>query len=141
VRAIQPSRLAFGSPERRLIRFESIPSQEWETTTPYHNNWLASTTIVRVDNATLPGGGFHLQTAIANAARDAMEVRIQWVGSILGFAFLTTFQKSKGLDWTPSKLDIRIWHSHLSYGIDLGPSRGSVATRQFGHYQCRAGCG
>jgi hypothetical protein len=51
--------------------------QEWETTTPYHNNWEASTTIIRVDNATLEGGGSHLQQSIAIAARDAMEA---WTG-------------------------------------------------------------
>jgi hypothetical protein len=50
--------------------------EEWETTTPYHNNWEASTTIIRVDNATLEGGGSHLQQSIAIAARDAMEVRM-----------------------------------------------------------------
>lgn len=49
--------------------------EEWQTPTPYHNNWESSTTIIRVDNNTLEGGGQALQQSIAMAARDAMEVR------------------------------------------------------------------
>jgi hypothetical protein len=50
--------------------------EEWQTPTPYHNNWESSTTIIRVDNNTLEGGGQALQQSIAMAARDAMEVRL-----------------------------------------------------------------
>ena len=50
---------------------------EWDSITPYHTTWNAPPTILRVDNATLPGGGPQLQAAIANAARDAIEA---WTG-------------------------------------------------------------
>jgi hypothetical protein len=50
---------------------------EWQNPTPYHNNWEAPPTILRVDNTTLTGGGPQLQAAIANAAREAMEA---WTG-------------------------------------------------------------
>ena len=48
---------------------------EWDRVNPYHNSWEAPPSILRVDNSSLVGGGSHLQAAIANAARDAMEVR------------------------------------------------------------------
>jgi hypothetical protein len=51
--------------------------QEYPMTTPYHNNWEAPKTIVRVDNATLDGGGRALSASVAAAVRAAMEVRTE----------------------------------------------------------------
>jgi prolyl 4-hydroxylase len=48
---------------------------EWSHSTPYHNIWEAPTSVIRIDNSSLIGGGQHLYAAIADAARDAMEVR------------------------------------------------------------------
>lgn len=53
---------------------------EWdleEKVTVYHNAWEIPTEMVRVNNASLPGGGKVLQAAIANAARDFLE---EWTG-------------------------------------------------------------
>jgi hypothetical protein len=49
---------------------------EWKHPSSYHNTWDAPTTIIRVDNTSLKGGGPQLYAAIANAARDAMEVSV-----------------------------------------------------------------
>lgn len=54
----------------------NMQTVEWDHPSSYHNTWEAQTTILRVDNKTLNGGGMQLHTAIANAARSAMEVRI-----------------------------------------------------------------
>lgn len=50
---------------------------EWSHSTPYHNIWEAPTSVIRIDNSSLIGGGQHLYAAIADAARDAMEA---WTG-------------------------------------------------------------
>jgi hypothetical protein len=54
---------------------------EWKHPSSYHNTWDAPTTIIRVDNTSLKGGGPQLYAAIANAARDAMEVSVVGVGT------------------------------------------------------------
>ena len=48
---------------------------EWSHSTPYHNIWEAPTSVIRIDNSSLIGGGTELYNRIADAARDAMEVR------------------------------------------------------------------
>jgi prolyl 4-hydroxylase len=48
---------------------------EWSHSTPYHNIWEAPTSVIRIDNSSLIGGGQQLYNRIADAARDAMEVR------------------------------------------------------------------
>jgi hypothetical protein len=47
---------------------------EWSHSTPYHNIWEAPTSVIRIDNSSLIGGGQQLYARIADAARDAMEV-------------------------------------------------------------------
>ena len=47
---------------------------EWSHSTPYHNIWEAPTSVIRIDNSSLIGGGSQLYNRIADAARDAMEV-------------------------------------------------------------------
>lgn len=49
---------------------------EWKHPSSYHNTWDAPPTIISISNASLIGGGSQLYTSIANAARDAMEVRL-----------------------------------------------------------------
>lgn len=48
---------------------------EYSHSSAYHNTWDAPPTFVCINNASLIGGGPHLYTAIADATRDAMEVR------------------------------------------------------------------
>jgi hypothetical protein len=49
---------------------------EWSHSTPFHNIWEAPTSVIRIDNSSLIGGGHDLYNHIAEAARDAMEVRV-----------------------------------------------------------------
>jgi prolyl 4-hydroxylase len=51
-------------------------TNEWSHSTPYHNIWEAPTSVIRIDNTSLIGGGQQLYNSIADAARDAMEVGV-----------------------------------------------------------------
>lgn len=94
---------------------------EWKSVNPYHNSWEAPPTILRVDNKTLIGGGPHLQAAIANAARDAMEVRsssetvcrARYFHSCSMLTSCSTLPK-KGLDRHAAGVHIGIRYSDLS---------------------------
>jgi len=53
-------------------------TEEWTRMTTYHNNWeVHPTTVVRVDNKTLLGGGPELTLQVLNAARQLLE---EWTG-------------------------------------------------------------
>lgn len=54
--------------------------EEWDEATSFHNLWEVSTTMVRLDNSSLIGGGMNLSAAIWNAGREILE---DWTGETL----------------------------------------------------------
>jgi len=85
--------------------------EEWKDhISPYHNSWEAPTTIVRVDNATLVGGGATLKADIANAVQTLVE---EWTG----------MKQAHASVW-----GIRVYHNNsiLSPHIDRLPLVSSV---------------
>jgi prolyl 4-hydroxylase len=52
--------------------------EEWpERVSTYHNSWTAPTSIVRIENDTLPGGGDRFASHISNSLRPVLE---EWTG-------------------------------------------------------------
>jgi prolyl 4-hydroxylase len=52
--------------------------EEWpERVSTYHNSWTAPTSIVRVENDTLPGGSYRFASHISNSLRPVLE---EWTG-------------------------------------------------------------
>lgn len=62
--------------------------------------------MIRIDNSSLIGGGQHLYTAIADAARDAMEVRFSGgaiVTCLLVLAIVSTFFACNSFVYRPGR--------------------------------------
>jgi prolyl 4-hydroxylase len=60
-----------------FARHQHAAKIEWNTPTPYHNNWISPPTIVGLDNTSLHGGGPQLSARIGRAVQDVMQ---NWTG-------------------------------------------------------------
>jgi hypothetical protein len=110
---------------------------EWSHATPYHNIWEAPTSVIRIDNSSLIGGGNHLYTSIASAARAAMEVRQSRANNrniVLKanrlIILLVCFLYIIGMDWTAAVLNIGVRYPYLSQSKCIDSTCRSITTSE-----------